>query len=141
MIKATEIVSQGYHYAVDIDLERFFDTVNHAKMIDILQRTIKDGAVLSLIHKYLNSGVMVDDKYEKTLEWTPQCGPFCPLLANILLNGLDKELERHGHPFVRYADDGLIFCKSRRSAERVNASITKFIEPRLKLRVNREKTE
>ena len=141
LVKATEIISQGYHYAVDIDLERFFDTVNHAKLIVILQRTIKDDAVISLIHKYLNSGVMISGKYEETREGTPQGGPLSPLLANILLNELDKELERRGHPFVRYADDGLVFCKSRRAAERVKESITKFIESTLKLRVNREKTE
>lgn len=126
---------------MDIDLERFFDTVNHAKMIEILQRTIKDDAVISLIHKYLNSGVMVNGRHEETWEGTPQGGPLSPLLANILLNELDKELERRGHPFVRYADDGLIFCKSRRAAERVKESITKFIGSTLKLRVNREKTE
>jgi len=141
LVKATDIISQGYHYAVDIDLERFFDTVNHAKMIEILQRTVKDEAVISLIHKYLNSGVMVEGKYEETREGTPQGGPLSPLLANILLNELDKELEKRGHPFVRYADDGLIFCKSQRAAERVKESITKFIESTLKLRVNREKTE
>jgi group II intron reverse transcriptase/maturase len=141
LVKATEIVGEGYHYAVDIDLERFFDTVNHAKLIEILQRTIKDDAVISLIHKYLNSGVMVHGKYEASKEGTPQGGPLSPLLANVLLNELDKELERRGHPFVRYADDGLIFCKSKRAAERVKASITQFIESKLKLRVNREKTE
>jgi group II intron reverse transcriptase/maturase len=141
LIKATEIVGEDYHYAVDIDLERFFDTVNHAKLIEILQRTIKDDAVISLIHKYLNSGIMVNGKYEASKEGTPQGGPLSPLLANVLLNELDKELERRGHPFVRYADDGLIFCKSKRAAERVKTSITQFIESKLKLRVNREKTE
>ena len=140
LVKATEIVGKGYHYAVDIDLERFFDTVNHAKLIEILQRTINDEVVISLIHKYLNSGVKVRGKYEETIDRTPQGGPLSPLLANILLNELDKELERRGHPFVRYADDGLIFCKSRRAAEGVNESITKFIEVILKLGVNREKT-
>lgn len=141
LVKACEIVSKGYRYAVDIDLERFFDTVDHAKLIEILQRTIKDDAVISLIHRYLNAGVMISGKYEQTKEGTPQGGPLSPLLANILLNELDKELERRGHPFVRYADDGLIFCRSRRAAERVRDSITKFIESRLKLRVNCEKTE
>lgn len=141
LIKATEIVNQGYRYAVDIDLERFFDTVNHQVLIEILQRTIKDDAVISLIHRYLNAGVMIGTKVEPTREGTPQGGPLSPLLANILLNELDKELERRGHPFVRYADDGLIFCKSRRAAERVKESITKFIERTLKLKVNREKTE
>ena len=141
LVKACGIVSQGYHYAVDIDLERFFDTVDHAKLIEILQRTIRDDAVISLIHRYLNAGAMRGGKCEPTIEGTPQGGPLSPLLANIILNELDKELERRGHPFVRYADDGLIFCKSRRAAERVRESITKFIEGRLKLRVNREKTE
>lgn len=141
LVKACEIVNKGYHYAVDIDLERFFDTVDHSKLIEILQRTIKDNAVISLIHRYLNAGVMTGGRYEATREGTPQGGPLSPLLANILLNELDKELERRGHPFVRYADDGLIFCKSRRAAERVRDSITRFIESRLKLRVNREKTE
>lgn len=141
LVKACEIANKGYHYAVDIDLERFFDTVDHSKLIELLQRTIKDNAVISLIHRYLNAGVMTGGRYEATREGTPQGGPLSPLLANILLNELDKELERRGHPFVRYADDGLIFCKSRRAAERVRDSITRFIESRLKLRVNREKTE
>ena len=141
LVRVTEIVGEGYRYAVGIDLERFFDTVNHAKLIEILQRTIKDDAVISLIHRYLNAGVMIGTKVEPTREGTPQGGPLSPLLANVLLNELDKELERRGHPFVRYADDGLIFCKSRRAAERVRDSITVFIEDRLKLKVNREKTE
>ena len=141
LIRVTEIAGQGYRYAVGIDLERFFDTVNHAKMIEILQRTIKDDAVISLIHRYLNAGVMIGTKVEPTREGTPQGGPLSPLLANILLNELDREVERRGHPFVRYADDGLIFCKSLRAAERVRDSLTRFIEGKLKLKVNREKTE
>lgn len=141
LIAATKIVEQGYRYAVDIDLERFFDTVNHARLIEILQWTIKDDAVISLIHRYLNAGVMKDGRYEPSGEGTPQGGPLSPLLANIMLNELDNELERRGHPFIRYADDGLIFCGSKRAAERVRESITKFIEGRLKLKVNREKTE
>jgi len=140
-IKATMIVGQGYRYAVDIDLERFFDTVDHAKLIEILQRTIKDDAVISLIHRYLNAGVINHGEYEPSREGTPQGGPLSPLLANIMLGELDKELERRGHPFVRYGDDGLIFCRSKRAAERVKESMTKFIEVNLKLRVNREKTE
>lgn len=141
LIAATKIVEQGYRYAVDVDLERFFDTVNHARLIEILQWTIKDDAVISLIHRYLNAGVMKDGRYEPSGEGTPQGGPLSPLLANIMLNELDNELERRGHPFIRYADDGLIFCGSKRAAERVRESITKFIEGRLKLKVNREKTE
>lgn len=141
LIAAMKIVERGYHDAVDIDLERFFDTVNHVKLIEILQRTIKDDAAISLIHRYLNAGVMKDGKYEPSEEGTPQGGPLSPLLANIMLNELDKELERRGHPFVRYADDGLIFCRSKRAAERVKESISKFIEGHLKLKVNRGKTE
>jgi len=141
LVRVTEIVNDGYRYAVGIDLERFFDTVDHAMLIEILQRTVKDDAVISLIHRYLNAGVMIGTKVEPTHEGTPQGGPLSPLLANVLLNELDKELERRGHPFVRYADDGLIFCRSRRAAERVRDSITKFIEGMLKLKVNREKTE
>ncbi len=140
LVAATKIVERGYRYVVDIDLERFFDTVNHAKLIEILQRTIKDNGVISLIHRYLNAGVMKDGALERTEEGTPQGGPLSPLLANIMLNELDKELERRGHPFVRYADDGLIFCRSKRAAERVMKSISMFIEVGLKLRVNREKT-
>lgn len=94
LIAATKIVERGYHYAVDIDLERFFDTVNHAKLIEILQRTIKDNAVISLIHRYLNAGVMNGGKYEPSEEGTPQGGPLSPLLANIMLDELDKELEK-----------------------------------------------
>ena len=135
LVRVTETVNEGYRYAVGIDLERFFDTVNHAKLIEILQRTIKDDAVISLIHRYLNAGVMIGTKVEPTREGTPQGGPLSPLLANVLLNELDKELEWRGHPFVRYADDGLIFCKSRRAAERVRDSITEFIEGKLKLKV------
>ena len=141
LVRVTEIVGEGYRYAVGIDLERLFDTVNHAKLIEILQRTIKDDAVISLIHRYLNAGVMIGTKVEPTREGTPQGGPLSPLLANILLNELDKELERRGHPFVCYADDGLIFCRSRRAMERIRDSITKFIEGALKLKVNRAKTE
>lgn len=131
----------GYRYCVDLDLERFFDTVNHSKLIEILSRTIKDGRVVSLTHHYLNAGVMVCHKFEDSVEGVPQGGPLSPILSNILLNELDKELERRGHPFVRYADDCLILVKSRRATERVCDSISSFIEKKLFLRVNRDKTE
>ena len=130
LVRVTEIVGDGYRYAVGIDLERFFDTVNHAKLIEILQRTIKDDAVISLIHRYLNAGVMVGTKVEATREGTPQGGPLSPLLANVLLNELDKELERRGHPFVRYADDGLIFCRSLRAAELYRRQVEAKGQPR-----------
>ena len=139
--RAQEILDAGYEYAVGIDLEKFFDTVNQSYLIELLSHTVKDGRVISLIHKYLYAGVMIDGMYHPTPEGIPQGGPLSPLLSNIVLNELDKELERRGHPFVRYADDSLIFCKSRRGAERVCEGITKFIEKKLHLKVNREKTE
>ncbi len=137
---AKKIISQDHHYVVDLDLERFFDTVSHSRLIEILSRTIKDGRVVSLIHKYLRSGVMNKGMFEMSEEGTPQGGPLSPLLSNIMLNELDKELERRGHKFVRYADDAMIFCRSKRGAERVRESITRFIEETLHLRVNKEKT-
>lgn len=137
--KAQKIVSEGYIYVVDLDLERFFDTVSHSKLIEILSRTIKDGRVISLIHKYLRSGVINRGMFQMSTEGTPQGGPLSPLLSNIMLNELDKELERRGHPFVRYADDAMIFCKSKRAAKRVRESITLFIEGKLFLKVNHER--
>ena len=138
--KAQKIVEKGYTYVVDLDLERFFDTVSHSKLIEILSRSIKDGRVISLIHKYLRSGVMNHGVFEMNEVGTPQGGPLSPLLSNIMLNELDKELEHRGHPFVRYADDAMIFCKSKRAAMRVKATITRFIESKLHLKVNKEKT-
>ncbi len=134
------IITSGYRYAVDLDLEKFFDTVNHSRLIEILSKRIKDGRVISLIHKYLLAGVRIENKFEHNFSGVPQGGPLSPLLSNIMLNELDKELERRGHPFVRYADDCLIFCKSKRAAERTKVSIIRFIEEVLYLRVNKEKT-
>ena len=139
--KCRDYITEGYKYAVDIDLERFFDTVNHSKLIEVLSRKIKDGRVISLIHKYLNAGVMKEGKYEETPEGVPQGGPLSPVLSNILLNELDRELERRGHKFVRYADDMVIFCRSRRSAERTMQNIIPFIEGKLFLKVNRDKSQ
>lgn len=124
-----------------MDLEKFFDTVCQSKLIEVLSRTIKDGRVVSLIHKYLNAGVVANGKFERTETGMPQGGPLSPLLSNIMLNELDKELERRGHRFVRYADDCMIFCKSRKSAERTLKNIIPFIEGKLFLKVNRKKTE
>ncbi len=138
--KAQEYINDGYLYSVDLELEKFFDTVNHSKLIQLLSETIKDGRVISLIHKYLNAGVMIGYKYEDTDEGVPQGGPLSPILSNIILTELDRELERRGHPFVRYADDCIIFCKTPRAAERVCESISNYIERKLFLRVNREKT-
>ena len=134
-------VNDGYVYVVDMDLEKFFDTVCQSKLIEVLSRTIKDGRVISLIHKYLNAGVLVNGMFEKTEVGMPQGGPLSPLLSNIMLNELDNELESRGHRFVRYADDCMIFCKSRKSAQRTMKKIIPFIEGKLFLKVNRKKTE
>jgi group II intron reverse transcriptase/maturase len=133
-------IEDGYVYVVDMDLEKFFDTVNHSKLIEVLSRRIKDGKVISLIHKYLRAGVVEKEKFEETSVGCPQGGPLSPLLSNIMLNELDWELSRRGLRFVRYADDLMIFCKSKRSAERVLTSITPYIERKLFLKVNKEKT-
>ncbi len=140
VLQLQRYAKEGYEYAVDLDLERFFDTVNHSKLIETISRTIKDGRVVSLIHKYLNAGVMNGVFYERSDEGMPQGSPLSPLLSNIMLNELDKELQRRGYPFVRYADDCIILCKSRRGSERTMSSITTYIESKLKLRVNRAKT-
>jgi group II intron reverse transcriptase/maturase len=132
--------NEGYCYVVDMDLEKFFDQVNQSKLIEVLSRTIKDGRVVSLIHKYLRAGVLVQEQYEETPMGMPQGGNLSPLLSNIMLNELDKELEKRGHRFVRYADDCMIFCRSQRAAERVLESITKYIGKELYLKVNEEKT-
>lgn len=139
--KCQDFITKGYGYAVDLDLERFFDTVSHSKLIEVLSGKVKDGRVVSLIHKYLNAGVMKDGRLEATDEGVPQGGPLSPLLSNVLLNELDKELEKRGHKFVRYADDLVIFCKSRRSAGRTMKNIIPFIEKRLFLKVNRDKSQ
>ena len=133
-------VNDGYVYVVDMDLEKFFDTVNISKLIEVLSRTIRDGRVISLIHKYLNAGVISKGMFEKTEVGMPQGGPLSPLLSNIMLNELDKELASRGHRFVRYADDCMIFCKSRKSAERTLNNIVPYIEGKLFLKVNRTKT-
>ena len=133
-------VNEGYVYVVDMDLEKFFDTVCQSKLIEVLSRTIKDGKVISLIHKYLNAGVIGNGMFESTETGMPQGGPLSPLLSNIMLNELDKEIESRGHRFVRYADDCMIFCKSRKSAERTLKNIIPFIERKLFLKVNRKKT-
>ena len=132
--------NEGYVYVVDMDLEKFFDNVCQSKLIEVMSRTIKDGRVISLIHKYMNAGVVSKGLFEKTEVGVPQGGPLSPLLSNIMLNELDKELERRGHRFVRYADDCMIFCKSRKSAERTLRNILPYIEEKLFLKVNREKT-
>lgn len=141
LYKCQEYLDEGRVWTVDMDLEKFFDTVNHSKLIQILSREIRDGRVISLIHKYLNAGVMVSGTYNPTELGVPQGGPLSPILANIILNDLDKELEHRGHKFVRYADDMVIFCNSKRAAQRTMDNILPFIEKKLLLKVNRNKTE
>lgn len=138
--KCVEYANQGYTYVVDMDLEKFFDTVNQSKMVEILSRTIKDGRVISLIHKYFTAGAMDKGRIEKTNIGLVQGGNISPLCSNIMLNELDHELERRGIRFVRYADDVQLFAKSKRSAHRIMENILPYIEGELCLKVNREKT-
>ncbi len=141
VIKALEMMNDGHSWIVDIDLERFFDTVDHDKLMTIIGRTIKDGDVISIIRKFLVSGIMVDGEYEDSVIGTPQGGNLSPLLANIMLNELDKEMEARGLEFVRYADDCIIMVGSRQAAERVMRSITRYIEEKLGLKVNASKSK
>ena len=141
VIKALEMMNDGHSWIVDIDLERFFDTVDHDKLMTIIGRTIKDGDVISIIRKFLVSGIMVDGEYEDSIIGTPQGGNLSPLLANIMLNELDREMEARGLDFVRYADDCIIMVGSRQAAERVMKSITRYIEEKLGLKVNASKSK
>ena len=141
VLMALEMMNDGHSWIVDIDLAKFFDTVNHDKLMTIFGRTIKDGDVISVVRKFLVSGVMIDDEYEDTIVGTPQGGNISPLLANIMLNELDKELEARGLDFVRYADDLIIMVGSRQAADRVMKSVTRFIEKKLGLKVNAEKSK
>lgn len=138
--KCKEYANQGYTYVVDMDLEKFFDTVNQSKMIELLSRTVKDGRVVSLIHRYLLAGAVNKGKFEETELGLVQGGNISPLCSNIMLNELDRELERRGIRFVRYADDMLLFAKTKRSAQRRLDHILPYIEGKLRLKVNREKT-
>ena len=138
--RCRKYINEGYVYVVSMDLQSYFDTVNHSKLIEVLSRTVKDGRVISLIHKYLKAGVMEDGGFHATTEGVPQGGPLSPLCGNVMLNELDKELERRGHKYVRYADDCLILCKSRKSAERTMENIVPFITGKLYLKVNLQKT-
>lgn len=139
--KVEEIYNHGYHYVVDLDLTAYFDNVNHDLLIKFIQQYVTDPWVLKLIRKFLTSGVMDQGLFVRSDKGTPQGGPISPLLANVYLNELDKELTRRGHYFVRYADDCNIYVKSPRAGERVTRSITKFLETKLKVKVNKDKTK
>ena len=140
VVKAREYVREGRRWVVDIDLEKFFDRVNHDVLMSRLARRIKDKRVLRLIRRYLQAGMMSHGLTTARREGTPQGGPLSPLLSNILLDELDKELERRGHKFCRYADDCNIYVRSRSAGERVMKSLTEFVGQRLRLRVNAEKS-
>ena len=133
-------VSEGRRWVVDIDLEKFFDRVNHDVLMSRLARRVKDKRILRLIRRYLQAGMMEGGLVSQRREGTPQGGPLSPLLSNILLDELDKELERRGHKFCRYADDCNVYVRSRSAGERVKESITRFLEKRLRLKVNEEKS-
>ncbi|AZV56294.1 group II intron reverse transcriptase/maturase [Clostridium sp. AWRP] len=138
--KCRQYINAGHTWTVDIDLAKYFDTINHDKLIRLLSKDIEDGRVISLIRKYLQSGVMINGVVMNTEEGAPQGGPLSPLLSNIMLHELDVELTKRKLCFCRYADDCNIYLKSKKAANRVMESITKFIEEELKLKVNREKS-
>jgi RNA-directed DNA polymerase len=138
--KAKGFIKQGYRWVVDIDLEKFFDKVNHDKLMGILAKRINDKVLLKLIRSYLNAGVMIGGIFSVSTEGTPQGGPLSPLLSNIILDELDKELETRGHKFVRYADDCNIYVKSKKAGLRTMSGIVTFIETKLKLKVNMGKS-
>jgi group II intron reverse transcriptase/maturase len=138
--QAERYINEGYEYVIEMDLEKFFDTVNHDYLMGRIAKRISDKEVLKLIRKYLQAGIMENGVSVKSEEGTPQGGPISPLLANILLDELDKELENRGHRFVRYADDINIYVKTQRAAERVKTSVSQYLEKKMKLRVNQEKT-
>jgi RNA-directed DNA polymerase len=138
--KVREYIKEGFRIAVDMDLSKFFDTVNHDVLMHRVARKIKDKRVLKLIGKYLRAGVVINGRRQVTRKGVPQGGPLSPLLANILLDDLDKELEKRGHRFVRYADDFLILVRSLRAGVRVSQSIERFLNRRLKLKINDKKS-
>ncbi len=138
--KAKGYIRDGFRWVVDMDLEKFFDKVNHDRLMSTLAKTVNDKPLLKLIRKYLQAGVMINGVVSSTSQGTPQGGPLSPLLSNIVLDELDKELEKRGHKFVRYADDCNIYVKSKRAGERTMASIQRFIEEKLRLKVNIKKS-
>lgn len=139
--KVLKLIQEGYDWAVEIDLEKFFDSINHDIQMDRVARRVRDKGILNLIGRYLRAGVVVDGRLQPTTEGAPQGGPLSPFLSNILLDDLDKELEKRGHQFARYADDLIILVKSKRAGERVMESISRFLERKLRVRVNTKKSK
>lgn len=138
--RARQHIAAGYRWVVDLDIEKFFDRVNHDVLMARVVRRVRDRRVLRVIRRYLQAGVMEDGLVSPRTEGTPQGGPLSPLLSNILLDELDKELERRGHRYVRYADDANVYVRSKRAGQRVMASLERFLWKRLRLRINREKS-
>lgn len=141
VLQAQAFLNEGKTYVVELDLEKFFDKVNHDKLMSLIMLKVTDKATLKLIHKYLRSGIMEGGMVSQRTEGTPQGSPLSPVLSNIILDELDKELTRRGHSFVRYADDCSIYVGSEKAAQRVLSSITTYIEKSLKLKVNKEKSK
>jgi RNA-directed DNA polymerase len=141
VLQAQNNLNEGYEWVIELDLEKFFDRVNHDKLMGLLSKKISDKRTLKLIRSYLNSGIMDEGVIIPRTEGTPQGSPLSPLLSNIVLNGLDKELKARSHRFVRYADDCSIYVRSEKSARRVMETITHYIESKLKLKVNRTKSK
>lgn len=141
ILKALEFMNDGFQWVVDIDLEKFFDNVSHDKMISLIMKDVKSGEIVSLIRKFLKSGIMIDDEYRESVIGTPQGGNLSPLLSNIMLDQLDKELESRGLHFTRYADDCIILVGSSKAADRVMSTVSKFIEKKLGLKVNMTKSK
>lgn len=138
--EAKRFIQEGCRWVVDMDLEKFFDKVNHDRLMGTLAKRIEDKRLLKLIRKYLKSGILINGLFKTSEEGTPQGGPLSPLLSNIVLDELDKELENRGHKFVRYADDANIYVKTKKAGRRVMESVTSFIEGKLKLKVNQKKS-
>src|SRR5215468_186705 len=138
--QAQQYIAAGYGWVVDLDLEKFFDRVNHDKLMGRIAKRVEDKRLLKLIRAFLNAGVMENGLVSPSVEGTPQGGPLSPLLSNLALDELDRELERRGHRYVRYADDCNIYVRSERAGQRVMESITQFIRQKLKLKVNEAKS-
>lgn len=138
--RAQSYLKEGYTWVVDMDLEKFFDRVNHDKVMSEVSKRVQDGRVLTLIHRFLKAGAMEHEALHETVEGVPQGGPLSPLLSNLILDRLDRELEQRGHRFVRYADDSNVYVRSKRAGYRVLGSLSRFLSTRLKLKVNEAKS-